>query len=200
MVVGKTIVTSIVAQGHGRIDILGMSRDIWHSVWMSDDRSSSVTQATSRSGRQVAAGAASVDDTDRAIVAALRVDGRMSVRALAEQVHSSRANAYARLERLQRDGVITGFTVRVDPVRLGLMTSAYVSVSIEQGSWREVLGVLEQLPGVEKVALVGAEFDMLVEVRAHDNHELRDVVLEQIQAVPGVRATRTWLVFDEWST
>ena len=56
---------------------------------------------------------------------------------------------------------------------------------------------LSELPGVERIALVGAEFDILVQVRAHDNHELRDVVLGQIQSVPGVRGTRTWLIFDE---
>ena len=141
-----------------------------------------------------------LDDVDRAIVAELRRDGRLSVRALAERVHVSRANAYTRLERLHRDGVITGYAAQVDPDRMGLTTEAYVSVSIEQGSWREVSAALTGLPGVEKVALVGAEFDMLVQVRAHDNHELRDVVLEQIQAVPGVRGTRTWLVFEEWFT
>lgn len=141
-----------------------------------------------------------LDDVDRAIVAELRRDGRLSVRALAERVHVSRANAYTRLERLHRHGVITGYAAQVDPDRMGLTTEAYVSVSIEQGSWREVSAALAGLPGVEKVALVGAEFDMLVQVRAHDNHELRDVVLEQIQAVPGVRGTRTWLVFESWST
>lgn len=141
-----------------------------------------------------------VDDTDRALITALRADGRLSVRALAEQVHISRANAYARLERLQRDGVITGFTVLVDPDRMGLATAAYVSVSIEQDSWRRVTRALSALPGVERISLVGAEFDVLVQVRAHDNHELRDVVLSQIQSVPGVRGTRTWLIFDEWTT
>ena len=143
---------------------------------------------------------ARVDDTDRAIIQALRADGRMSVRALAQQVHISRANAYARLERLREDGVITGFTAQVTPEHLGLGTSAYVSVSIEQNTWKPVAAALRRVPSVERVALVGAEFDALVTVRCHDNHELRDVVLEQIQAVPGVRATRTWLVFDEWST
>ncbi|GAA1185383.1 Lrp/AsnC family transcriptional regulator [Ornithinimicrobium humiphilum] len=143
---------------------------------------------------------ASLDETDLSIVDALRLDGRLSVRALAEQVHISRANAYARLERLQRDGVITGFTVTTDPDRMGLATAAFVSVSIEQDSWRRVATALSSIPGVERVALVGAEFDILVQVRAHDNHELRDVVLGQIQAVPGVRATRTWLIFDEWAT
>lgn len=140
---------------------------------------------------------AQLDETDRAMIDALRADGRLSVRALAEQVHISRANAYARLERLQREGVVTGFTVTVDPDRMGLGTAAYVSVSIEQDTWRRVTRDLSELPGVERISLVGAEFDLLVQVRAHDNHELRDVVLGQIQSVPGVRGTRTWLIFDE---
>lgn len=138
-----------------------------------------------------------VDDVDRRIVAALQRDGRMSVRVLAEQVHVSRASAYARLQRLQDEEVITGFTASVVPERLGLGTSAYVSVSIQQNSWRQVAAALEALPGVEQVALVGAEFDVLVQVRTRDNHELRDLVLERIQALPGVKATRTWLIFEE---
>ena len=174
----------------------GTGRDVWHNESVNDDTPSAVPQASGSPVRQVA----SVDGTDHAIIAALRADGRLSVRALAEQVHISRANAYARLERLQRDGVITGFTVTVDPDRLGLNTSAFVSVSIEQDSWRSVARALSELPGVERLALVGAEFDILVQVRAHDNHELRDTVLGRIQALPGVRATRTWLIFDEWST
>jgi len=70
-------------------------------------------------------------------------------------------------------------------------------VSIEQNSWRPVAAALRRVPCVERVALVGAEFDALVTVRCRDNHELRDTVLEQIQAIPGVKATRTWLMFEE---
>lgn len=143
--------------------------------------------------------ASTLDDTDRAIITELRRDGRLSVRALAERLHVSRATAYSRLERLHREQVITGYAAQVDPDKLGLSTAAHISVTIEQGVWREVLDALAALPGVEKVAMVGADFDMLVEVRVRDNHELRDVVLGRIQAVPGVRATRTWLVFEEWS-
>lgn len=162
---------------------------------MTADQTSDPDADATAHARQVAP---ALDDTDRAIVAELRRDGRLSVRALAERVHVSRATAYSRLERLHRDQVITGYAAQVDADKLGLATGAYVSVSIEQGSWREVLEALSGLAGVEKVALVGAEFDMLVEVRARDNHELRDVVLGRIQGVAGVRATRTWLVFDEW--
>jgi len=138
-----------------------------------------------------------VDEVDRAIVAALQADGRVSMRRLAEQLHISRANVYARLDRLRRTRVITGFTATVAPEALGLVTSAHVSVTIEQNSWRDVAAALRELPGVQRVTLVGADFDVLVLVRTRDNHELRDLVLERIQAVPGVKATRTWLIFDE---
>ncbi len=154
-------------------------------------RSTAVPRGVPPSGRSA------VDETDLAIVRALVRDGRLSMRALAEQVHVSRASAYARVERLQADGVITGFTAQVSPEKIGLGTSAYVSVSIEQNTWRAVAEALRDLESVERVALVGAEFDAIVQVRARDNHELRDLVLERIQAIPGVKATRTWLIFEE---
>ncbi|WP_116115572.1 Lrp/AsnC family transcriptional regulator [Austwickia chelonae] len=141
-----------------------------------------------------------LDPTDRAIIAALVDDGRLSMRALAERLHISRANAYARLEKLTDSGIITGFTAQVAPEKAGLSTSAYVSLSIEQDTWREVREALVHVPHVEHIALVGAEFDVLVLVRAPDNATLRDVVLEQLQSIPGVKASRTWLVFADVET
>ncbi|MEU8146849.1 Lrp/AsnC family transcriptional regulator [Nonomuraea sp. NPDC052129] len=141
--------------------------------------------------------ASKLDGVDRAIIAELLRDGRMSMRTLAERVHISRANAYARLTRLMDDGVITGFTAELAPHKAGLGTSAYVSVTIEQNSWRTVSARLRSIPYVEHFAMVGGDYDVLVLVRTPDNAALRQVVLERIQDVPGVRATRTWLVFDE---
>jgi hypothetical protein len=46
-------------------------------------------------------------------------------------------------------------------------------------------------------SLIGADFDVLVLARTPDNDALREVVMERIQGIPGVRSTRTWLVFDE---
>ena len=141
-----------------------------------------------------------LDATDRAIVAALVDDGRLSIRAMAERLHISRANAYARLDRLIATGVITGFTARIAPEKAGLTTSAYVCLAIEQNAWREVHDALAAVPYVEHVALVAADFDVIVLVRAPDNVTLRDVVLEQVQSVPGVRSSRTWLVFADDDT
>jgi DNA-binding Lrp family transcriptional regulator len=138
-----------------------------------------------------------LDGTDRLIVGELIRDARASMRSLSERVHISRANAYARVDRLVADGVITGFSAQIAPERAGLGTSAYISLSIEQNSWREVSSRLGRLPYVEHVSMLGADFDVLVLVRAPDNAALRDLVLDRIQAIPGVQTTRTWLVFDE---
>jgi len=138
-----------------------------------------------------------LDDTDRRIIAALEADGRLSGRALAERVTISRANAYARLERLVADGVITGFTATVDPLKVGLTTSAYVTLSVRQNSWRDLRQRLREIPEVRHMALMGGEFDVMLLVRAADNDALRRVVLEELQAIPGVLATRTFLIFED---
>ena len=53
-----------------------------------------------------------LDDVDRAIVAVLREDGRISMRALAARLHISRAGAYLRVQRLEQAAVITGYPPR----------------------------------------------------------------------------------------
>jgi DNA-binding Lrp family transcriptional regulator len=138
-----------------------------------------------------------LDEVDRRIIAELESDGRLSGRALAERANISRANAYARLERLTSSGVITGFTAIVDPAKVGLGTSAYVTLTVRQNSWRDLQERLRAIPEVRHMALVGGEFDVILLVRAADNDALRSVVLEQLQSIPGVLSTRTFLVFAD---
>jgi DNA-binding Lrp family transcriptional regulator len=140
---------------------------------------------------------AQLDETDRLIVEALRADGRLSMRALAARVHLSRANVYTRVARLQRDGVITGYTARIDPVRYGYGLSAYVYLDIAQRSWKAVRRQLLSMPEVDHVALISGEHDILVRVRTHDAATLRDVVLTRLQDMPEIRATQTVLIFEE---
>ena len=139
-----------------------------------------------------------LDDIDQRILTELGRDGRMSVRTLAERLHISRANAYARVQRLRETNVIRGFRADIDHVAAGMGTSAYVTVNLRQAEWREVGEKLRRLPGVVHIALVGGEFDVLMLVRAKDNTDLRRLVLDVIQGMPEVVNTRTLLVFEEF--
>lgn len=138
-----------------------------------------------------------LDDVDRRILDVLRRDGRASMNEVAARVSVSRANAYARVKRMQDDGVILGFSVRTDPVLEGLHASAYVALSVEQASWQDLRARLSTIPEVSHVALVGGDFDVLLLVRARDNRDLRRIVLGDLQSIPSVRSTRTFLVFED---
>lgn len=140
-----------------------------------------------------------LDDTDRAIVDALREDGRLSMRSLAEQLHISRATAYTRVERLVDQGVITGYTVTIDAERYGFGISAYVYLKISQHSWKAVRDRILQIPEVWHGALVSGDNDLVLLVRTQDAASMRDLVLNTFQAMPDVVATQTVLILDELS-
>ncbi|WP_443064147.1 Lrp/AsnC family transcriptional regulator [Streptomyces sp. NBC_00566] len=138
-----------------------------------------------------------LDAIDQDILKILQADGRASIRSVAERVHVSRANAYARINRLVEDGVIRGFGARVDHERAGHGTSAYITLNIVQNTWRTVREHLRRLPGASHMALVGGDFDVLLLVHTPDNRALRELVLTRLQSIPEVLGTRTLLVFEE---
>jgi DNA-binding Lrp family transcriptional regulator len=139
-----------------------------------------------------------LDEVDRGILEELRLDGRAAISAVAKANHISRASAYARLNRLIESGVISGFTARIDPVLSGQHSSAYVTLAIEQASWQLLRERLAQIPEVEHIALVGGDVDVQLLVRARDNGDLRRVVLEELQAIPSVRSTKTSIIFEDY--
>ncbi|WP_330174883.1 Lrp/AsnC family transcriptional regulator [Streptomyces sp. NBC_01498] len=138
-----------------------------------------------------------LDAIDRDILRILQADGRASVRSVAERVHVSRANAYARINRLVEDRVIRGFGARINHERAGQGASAYITLKIVQNSWRTVREQLQELPGATHIALVSGDFDVLLLVHAPDNRTLRELVLTRLQSIPEVLSTRTLLVFEE---
>lgn len=138
-----------------------------------------------------------LDDIDRAIVAALCEDGRMSMRALAAKLHISRAGAYARVQRLEDVGVITGYTAQVDPQRYGYGLSAYVHLKIAQSAWKQLRTRLMTIAEVEHAALVSGDSDIVLLVRTRDTAALRELVLNAFQNMPEVVSTRTVLIFDD---
>jgi DNA-binding Lrp family transcriptional regulator len=138
-----------------------------------------------------------LDDVDRRLVRLLTVDGRLSVNELARQANVSRATAYARLDRLRRDGVITAFRAVVDPIAAGLGIAALIFVDVEQNTWVEARERLRTIAGVEYLALTSGVHDIVLLVRAPDIETLRDVVLVRLHGMKEVRSTQTMFILEE---
>ena len=138
-----------------------------------------------------------LDDVDRRLLALLTEDGRASVNVLASRANVARSTVYTRLERLQREGVITGYTATVDHARAGRPVAALIFVNIEQHSWPAARAELRQLPGLQHLFLTSGTFDVVLLVRMADIAALRDVILVQLHGIRHVKATQTVFVLDE---
>jgi DNA-binding Lrp family transcriptional regulator len=131
------------------------------------------------------------------ILDVLRTQGRISVAALAERVGISRANAYTRFEALRADGVISGFSARVDPSRVGLDICALVFVTVRQDLWKQFRATLAAMPEVEYCAITTGQHDAMIQIRVPDVGAVHRLVTEQLAHVPAVRATETVIILDE---
>lgn len=137
------------------------------------------------------------DLIDLKMLEVLRQDGRISVAALAQQVGISRANAYTRLEALRTGGVISRFTVQVDPVRTGLGICALIFVTVRQQMWPQFRSQLSLMPEVEYCAITTGQHDAMIQVRAVDVAAVHRLVSERLAGIPAVKATETVLILDE---
>lgn len=138
-----------------------------------------------------------LDEVDRSLVTALQDDARRSYSDLSAICHISRSTAHARVERLQRLGVITGFTVTVDPVALGYDICALVFIKIRQHDWRRARDAIAAISGVESLVMCAGEYDLVATVRCADMHTFRDTLLVQLHAIDDLVGSSTAFVLDE---
>lgn len=139
---------------------------------------------------------AKLDDIDVRLLALLSADSRVSQRALARELHMSPPAIGERLARLERAGVIRGYTVDIDWDALGFGTGVYLAVtaSTDRG---EILSALHAIPEVEGVAVVTGSMDLLARVRVRDHEHLRQLLFERVWTIEGVERTETFLCLAE---
>lgn len=139
---------------------------------------------------------ARLDAVDLRLLALLAADARVSQRALARELRMSPPAIGDRISRLERQGVIRGYTVQLDWSALGLGTQVYLAVtaSADQGP---VLAALNEIPEVLDVAVVTGSMDLLARLRVRDHSHLRQVLFDQIWQIGGVERTETFLCLAE---
>lgn len=144
-----------------------------------------------------------LDKVDRRILAVLQQDGRISAVDLAERIGLSPTATGERLRRLQKEGVIAGFTARIDPHRIGLGLLVFVEVSLDKTTpdvFERFAAAVRRAPEVLECHMVSGGFDYLVKTRVSDMAAYRRFLGDVLLALPGVRETRTYAVMEEVKT
>lgn len=131
-----------------------------------------------------------MNDTDHQILALLHENARMSVTEIASRAKVSRATVQKRIESLEAQGIITGYTVRIKPNVQQHRIRAWMSVEVEGNKAQSVIQQLRIEPEVFTLHTTNGKWDILVELRT-DSLEKFDQVLSRIRQIHGISNTET---------
>ncbi|MCD7058727.1 Lrp/AsnC family transcriptional regulator [Pelagibacterium xiamenense] len=134
-------------------------------------------------------------NSDRKLVALLRENARMPVTELARRLGVSRSTVQSRLEKLERNGTITGYTAKLSGDYLAAQLRAHLMVTVSPKYSGAVVKALEAIMDVKTVHSVSGSFDMIVIVEAPSVAEL-DAVIDEIGALEGVERTMSSIVLS----
>lgn len=136
-----------------------------------------------------------LDATDLKIVEMLEKDGRMSFREIAKKLGISEGTVYNRIKRMQRDGVIKGFSVRSDPMKLGRDLVAVIGLRVLGGHLVEVEKMISKYNEVRAVYDVTGDYDAIAIARFCTRAELNKFIKE-VLAHEYVDRTATYIVLN----
>jgi DNA-binding Lrp family transcriptional regulator len=131
-----------------------------------------------------------MDTLDQRLMGLLRTDARATVATLAHKLGVSRGTVTNRIKKLEDDGVIVGYTVRLRPDSQPNEIKAWMSIAVEGNQTRRVISILLGEPGLAALHDTNGRWDLLAELRAPTLGELAEV-LDRIRLIKGISATET---------
>jgi DNA-binding Lrp family transcriptional regulator len=137
-----------------------------------------------------------MDAVDRKIVSLLRENARRSFKDIGKHVHLSAPAVKRRVDRLERDGVIRGYSANIDPAAFGMHAEAFVDLFCDGRMPGEAIKrVVEKEPAVVSAHTVAGGASAVLHVMAEDTRDL-ELALERIRKVEGVDRTVTEVVLS----
>lgn len=140
-----------------------------------------------------------LDDIDRAILDLLQDNARRPLRDIATSVGLTVAPVQRRIARLERVGVIEGYTIRVDQGRISggieAMTELHFADDLDLA---QIMEFVAQIPEVQEVLTLAGDPDALVRIRVEGVEDLRRVV-SSLRSGPAVNSTKTLVVLEQWT-
>ncbi len=133
-----------------------------------------------------------MDKIDYRLISLLQENARMPLKQLAEKVFLSSPATAARLERLEKSGIISGYGVKVDHKMLGYPITAFVNLEVKPQQKSIFYPFIKQHPNVLECCCVTGHYSMLIKV-AFESTEALDVFIGQLQTFG---STQTQIVFS----
>ncbi|ALT76903.1 MULTISPECIES: Lrp/AsnC family transcriptional regulator [unclassified Roseateles] len=141
-----------------------------------------------------------LDKFDFAILRALQQDARISLQELSAQVGLTSSPCWSRIKRMEEDGVIEGYAVRVNAAKVGLADTVIVQVTLDNHSDQALADfgrALEQIPEVLEAFLVSGDYDYYVRIAVADTRDYERLLRERLYQIPGIRHSKSSFVLRQ---
>ncbi len=136
-----------------------------------------------------------VTGTDESLLRLLRENARLSTAAIARRLGIARSTVQGRLERLERDGVIRGYTVELGPGARDRQVQAHAMIAVEPQQQAAVERKLRAMAAVTTLLTVSGAYDLIAMLAAESTGAL-DAALDELRECPGVKGTTTSIVLS----
>lgn len=141
-----------------------------------------------------------LDRIDKSILRELQKNGRISNVELSQRVGLSATPCLERVKRLEKQGVIKGYTALLDPQYLQASLLVYIELTLNRSSadvFERFNQAAKQLDSILECHLVSGDFDYLLKTRVADMSAYRKVLSETLQSLPDIKSSRTYVVMEE---
>jgi len=145
-----------------------------------------------------------LDKKDLAILEHLKEDAKLTTNQLSKKLNIPVTTVHNRIKKLEKIGVIEGYTVRIDNKKIGKPILAYVLISVmytlptgKKIKQDELALTLKKFDEIEEISIMAGVTDILIKVRVATVDALNDFIIKKLRSVDGVDKTQTMLVLSQ---
>jgi Lrp/AsnC family leucine-responsive transcriptional regulator len=138
-----------------------------------------------------------LDKFDLAILGALQQDARASLQEISSLVGLTSTPCWSRIKKMENEGVIQGYTVRLNPAAIGFTETVIVQVTLDnhhEETLEEFGKALEAIPEVLEAYLVSGDYDYHIRIAVRDTRDYERLLRERLYRLPGIRHTKSSFV------
>ncbi len=137
-----------------------------------------------------------LDKLDRRIVSTLLVNGRETIANMSRNIGLSRTAVAERMARLERMGVITGYTAKLGQSNQAASTVCYLLIKCTKGQKNVVCEHLQQIPEVKNISIVGGAFNIIATVETSSLHALH-LINDEVESINEIEKITTSVVMHQ---
>lgn len=141
-----------------------------------------------------------LDQTDIKILEILQQDGRITTKALAEQLNLTTTPVFERVKRLEKDGIIKQYVALVDNRKLDLSLTAFISISLTKHSrsyLEKFVNEVDQYPEVMECYHIAGNFDFLLKIVVNNMEKYESFILTKLSTIANLGQVQSSFVLSK---